>query len=67
LFVCNRKIELPEGINRRITRSFGAQLLRKAQTDCAVTNKVRACALFAAAPAGCSSCVSCSQYSQVCT
>uniref|UniRef100_A0ACD5UWI0 Uncharacterized protein n=2 Tax=Avena sativa TaxID=4498 RepID=A0ACD5UWI0_AVESA len=28
-----------EGINRPITRSFGAQLVKKAQANCAVTNK----------------------------
>lgn len=31
--VLDGKIQLPTGINRPITRSFGAQLLKKAQAD----------------------------------
>ncbi|XP_062231739.1 cyclin-B1-5-like [Phragmites australis] len=34
-----KKIQLPEGINRPITRSFGAQLLKKAQANAAVLTK----------------------------
>uniref|UniRef100_A0A0A9CJF0 Cyc1 n=1 Tax=Arundo donax TaxID=35708 RepID=A0A0A9CJF0_ARUDO len=34
-----KKIQLPEGINRPITRSFGAQLLKNAQANAAVLNK----------------------------
>ncbi|BAS94683.1 Os05g0493500, partial [Oryza sativa Japonica Group] len=34
------KIQLPEGINRPITRSFGAQLLKKAQENAVAANKI---------------------------
>jgi len=37
--VLDGKVELPERIHRPITRSFGAQLLKKAQANGAVTNK----------------------------
>ncbi|BAH93207.1 Os05g0501350 [Oryza sativa Japonica Group] len=37
---CNSKIQLPEGINRPITRSFGAQLLKKAQENAVGANKI---------------------------
>ncbi|BAS94768.1 Os05g0501350, partial [Oryza sativa Japonica Group] len=39
--VVDGKIQLPEGINRPITRSFGAQLLKKAQENAVGANKVR--------------------------
>ncbi|XP_062180654.1 cyclin-B1-5-like isoform X1 [Phragmites australis] len=34
-----KKVQLPEGVNRPITRSFGAQLLKNAQANAAVANK----------------------------
>ncbi|XP_066167032.1 cyclin-B1-5-like [Oryza sativa Japonica Group] len=34
-----RGVQLPEGINRPITRSFGAQLLKKAQENAVGVNK----------------------------
>uniref|UniRef100_A0A0A8YRI3 Uncharacterized protein n=1 Tax=Arundo donax TaxID=35708 RepID=A0A0A8YRI3_ARUDO len=36
-----KRIQMPEGINRPITRSFGAQLLKNAQANAAALNKVR--------------------------
>uniref|UniRef100_A0A0E0L472 Uncharacterized protein n=1 Tax=Oryza punctata TaxID=4537 RepID=A0A0E0L472_ORYPU len=38
--VVDGKIQLPEGINRPITRSFGAQLLKKAQENAVAANKI---------------------------
>ncbi|XP_066167180.1 cyclin-B1-5-like isoform X2 [Oryza sativa Japonica Group] len=38
--VVDGKIQLPEGINRPITRSFGAQLLKKAQENAVGANKI---------------------------
>uniref|UniRef100_A0A0D9WI43 Uncharacterized protein n=1 Tax=Leersia perrieri TaxID=77586 RepID=A0A0D9WI43_9ORYZ len=38
--VVDGKIQLPEGINRPITRSFGAQLLKKAQENAGAANKI---------------------------
>ncbi|KAL5202680.1 hypothetical protein ABZP36_013632 [Zizania latifolia] len=39
--VVDGKIQLPEGINRPITRSFGAQLLKKAQENAVPANNAR--------------------------